>query len=379
MKNRVIILLLTVVLFACRHHTEPGSEGIRIDFNDQNTSISPDSLIFKFVKLETKEECLIGPVSQVAIVDNRIFILDSYKNRGGYVFDLDGRYITKIGEVGNGPYKYLKPQSFSINEMDSIFTIADIAQSKLINYRLDNFQPVSRRFVDFAFSRYEALSKNNFFFYCFYGFSTADKKFYVLNTDSAFRVKNRFLEADFTSGYVIGASYRLYRYNNEIFVSPNYQGNVYKVDSANVSLKYTLSFGKKVLPPLEYLLEHSAGNKNYARKLSLSDYVCDYIVTENENTLTVVYISHYKDYVGLYNKQTQKTYNFRWHDFNRMIKVESMEYPVGSTSDYIICPINVAHLQKRKAMNVRFLPELQQLADQTTEEDNPILCLFSFK
>ena len=65
-----------------------------IDCKEEYISLA-DSLTTHFIPLETRSECLIGSISEIQIVNNLIYILEGKKSEDLFVFDLDGKFITK--------------------------------------------------------------------------------------------------------------------------------------------------------------------------------------------------------------------------------------------------------------------------------------------
>ena len=58
----------------------------------------PDSV--EIVKLETAQECLMGVVKRIYVVDSLLFISDS--NEKLFVFDRSGKFRNTIGTLGRG-------------------------------------------------------------------------------------------------------------------------------------------------------------------------------------------------------------------------------------------------------------------------------------
>ncbi|TKG94477.1 6-bladed beta-propeller [Puteibacter caeruleilacunae] len=79
----------------------------------------------EIIALETKEECLIGQVDQLEIVNDTIYILDSFSAKALFLFDLEGRFIRKIGVVGRGPGEFNRPDFFSIDDAKKQIYVLD--------------------------------------------------------------------------------------------------------------------------------------------------------------------------------------------------------------------------------------------------------------
>ncbi len=130
-------LLATIFLNACENKEETAaintilwSKASRIKSSDLLTNAS-------FISLETTEKSIIGSISHLIIFNERIYILDTYKQQALFVFSINGQFIQKVGKVGRGPGEFLSPDSFWIND-DGIF-ILDRALSQILRYDLSDY------------------------------------------------------------------------------------------------------------------------------------------------------------------------------------------------------------------------------------------------
>ena len=87
----------------------------KIIFNEEANPDFFNTLTYNFIPLETNDSCLFSEIREVEIVDNKIYIIDN-KRSGLLVFDISGKFITKIGNLGNGPGEYVTPSNFNINK-----------------------------------------------------------------------------------------------------------------------------------------------------------------------------------------------------------------------------------------------------------------------
>jgi hypothetical protein len=99
------------------------------------------SEVFKRVKtiiLETNKNAMIsqGQVSSIQVYGNQIFILDSNKSKGLYVFNKDGRFIRKIGNAGQGSGEYVEAIDFTIDKKNKLIYILDSQNQNILKYNL---------------------------------------------------------------------------------------------------------------------------------------------------------------------------------------------------------------------------------------------------
>jgi hypothetical protein len=67
---------------------------------------------YKYIKLETNENCLIGEVRQFQIYKSNIYILTDVVN----CFDPEGKFLFSINRKGRGPDEFIQIHNFSIDE-----------------------------------------------------------------------------------------------------------------------------------------------------------------------------------------------------------------------------------------------------------------------
>ena len=115
-----------------------------------NIKVSGDcffnSMLYKNVKtilLETNEMCLIGTISKIRVFDQYLFILDRHVAKCLFVFDKEGHFIRKIGNIGSGPGEYVSIYDFTIDrENKSVFILDNRSQ------RINKYEIESGRFIN---------------------------------------------------------------------------------------------------------------------------------------------------------------------------------------------------------------------------------------
>ena len=115
----------------------------------------------KFVKLETAQHCLIGgEIKNVKIDNDLIFILDNNTNL--FVFELNGKFLRKIGRRGNGPGEVQSISNFCLNKEMKEIMLFDITKNTILifGYR-GNFVKSIKFNQRLDIKKFEALLKIN--------------------------------------------------------------------------------------------------------------------------------------------------------------------------------------------------------------------------
>ena len=118
MKQTHILFSLLLFLGSCINQKEVGNlEGTILSINTDDKSIITDSPALtniRFVKLETKDECLLEDVNKVIPFEDKLYILSSPGNGNVYIFDNKGKFIRKLNK-GEGPENIIYPTDISLN------------------------------------------------------------------------------------------------------------------------------------------------------------------------------------------------------------------------------------------------------------------------
>jgi hypothetical protein len=135
---QVLPFLLIVFCFTSCDNTKKQDLNTSIEIfrclncNEKQKPGNPEYDGLKIVKLETTTSCLLYNITQIDISDSIIFIVDGYKYV--YAFDMEGRFISQIGEYGQGPGEYLFLTALYIDDKNKNVVIVDGYKNSLIKY-----------------------------------------------------------------------------------------------------------------------------------------------------------------------------------------------------------------------------------------------------
>ncbi len=80
------------------------------------------------------EKVLIGNIDKIQPYKDRLYILDTNIAKGVFVFNKNGKFIQKIGNLGNGPGEYVSCQDFTINKAKEEILIYDTYHERIYIY-----------------------------------------------------------------------------------------------------------------------------------------------------------------------------------------------------------------------------------------------------
>jgi hypothetical protein len=145
MKNIVYKVLIIVVscTVACNSNNtakiaDGGMYTVNLD-NLEEVETVELSTVFKKMKtiiLETNENVILKTIGHLEIFDGLIFILDINPSYKFVIFDINGRFIRTIGNIGGGPGEYMFPLDFTIDTVKrEIYLLFD--NSHINKYSID--------------------------------------------------------------------------------------------------------------------------------------------------------------------------------------------------------------------------------------------------
>lgn len=230
--------------------TIPDSDIIKInvpdfDYKDAEKHCSIDLYFDSIfvVPLETNENCIIGEITQLEIVNDTIYIRDWYKTKNICVFDMNGRFICQIGNIGQGPAEYIEPSDMHVTR-DAIFVL-DQWQHKLIKYKHDGTF-ISEHRLPFICQQVIALHNNMYLFRSinaqnYHLPKILDYQFWL--TDSTFTIKKTGLYNELDKYILSWNSHFLRRGIDHTYYYDEVSSIVYNIDSiGNITPKYKFEF-----------------------------------------------------------------------------------------------------------------------------------------
>jgi len=331
--------------------------------------------------LETRPECLISEVSQLEVADSLFFILDR-KIETVFVFNSNGKFVSKIGNKGKGPGEYIRPSKFIVNKRKSLIKIYDSSQCKIITFDFNGklIREIKTNMYLSSFGEFE----NGYWGYCSNIPNEIIKnkrdflKFVILDADG--NTKKKIYGERTKDKMLLSNSYITTAWNDTVsFVEP-YSNTIYQLsdeiirphvkivaDEYFISKDY-LDKCQNMTPPLNLnsikLLEYVT--KNY--------FFCFTGYFENEKYIYL--FTPYKATSILYNKKEKKVFEFsqlfdntNWNTFLIPIGID------GNNLFSSISPSQFSQLISDKTSNISIerINSLKYILENTKQTDNPFI------
>lgn len=151
LKFPAFIILLSLAV-SCSEPVKK-SEGLTVLDLSQNINVESKLTLsqiatdINYTKLESNPECFIKRVDQYSITDNYILIYDQSQPMV-LLFDRQGKFIRKIGNIGKGPGEFNRPDDVRISRDEKFILVMDYL--KVMRFGFDGKLIGETKLPDFA-------------------------------------------------------------------------------------------------------------------------------------------------------------------------------------------------------------------------------------
>lgn len=88
----------------------------------------------EFVPLESQKECMLTSIEKIKIDGDKIFIFNEGANLGVFVFDISGKYLNKIGDMGSSKQEYIYIEDMTIDTENKLVLLLGMDEVKIYDY-----------------------------------------------------------------------------------------------------------------------------------------------------------------------------------------------------------------------------------------------------
>nr|WP_158712927.1 6-bladed beta-propeller [Parabacteroides pacaensis] len=316
---------------------------------------------------------------------NRLFIYDRQLHNI-FIFDITGKYISKIDSKGQGPGEYSQICDFTIDPIKKhIILLCDIPEKRMY-FTYDGTFIKEESLPDF----YLKLTTDGNYIYFEKGILEAnDYQLHILNTKTgkkqerlkALNIKNNF----YTPG-------NLFSQGKDILYVRRYDYSIYELKNGEIAEKYHIDFKKHSFPD-RLMIEEEA--RVISNECSKYDYIFSMTsVIDNDN-----YMMFYTNRgICLYDKKNNVLMGYK-----QMINstLGPMNYPFTfyfllENTNKIVCSIedpsfikriakrltehsDEIEIKKVKKEHPEYVKVIMNLGSKMTDDNNPVLFIYEFK
>ena len=389
------LLVLVILLLSCKESTRNFSrktEGVSLLTNlekaievniDLNNDCLPfDSLMTKvsYVKLETTGDNLIGEISQLLFVDDKIIVVDVWKSKIITVYDMKGHYLYKIGSQGQGPQEYAFFTHVSLTPDKKMLVITDMGSTSLKYYSIDG-QFIKSIKCPYWFTTSEFVTDNLIAGFTDGGNVISDENEYynplLVVTDLLGNISSSAFQSYYRKEYTSTIFEPIRKFEDRVLYNNPNTDSIYLLTSNSIELAYHLNI-KGAKPMIineditnDLLREHRRNNPFFNG---------DFIELK-DGAIFHIFESGFPGYrFGIYSNAKQRTFccnDIRYNPFFCFFDAPKARY--GDNTVVVDTRSDIALAYKDELYKLGKKEEIDEFYKGLTEDSNPILFFYELK
>lgn len=381
-KHILLLLFIVSVFFSCKQSGEMSEnsrvENIVID-SDKNIQVPYDSLIerIEFIKLETTEDNLIGEISQVLFVDSLLIVVDSKSAKSISVFDLNGDFKNKIGNIGNGPAEFVEISNVIIVPETNHVCVLDRPQKKILYFSLDGqfirqerqpFMLMSFEYIDSQHIAYNVIAMYDDLYGEYRGKA-------LVVTDTTHRISYGSIDDTYSNDLTFVIHSPLRKFDNQVFFSSNISDSIYLVKNDKLIPKYFIDI-KNSIPEIDRSKLTNEILYNYLEKHFL--FIGDFIELDDFTYLNIYTPWSYP--FAIYSHEKKEVF-LTSGEYDNPLHLFFRDAPIARYKDNgVVFTVDSYILHESKeslyTKNKRYKTVLDELYLELELESNPILFIY---
>ena len=339
---------------------------------------------FKYIPLESSEKSFMGQYQGLCLYENRIFVHDIETNMI-YIFNLQGKFINKVGKRGNGPGEFFQPESMTVDPFRKQLLVYDTFIKEMFYFTLDGDFLRSEQMAIRSYQNFKVISPNLIAFGVGRTLENPQlkeiNKYNIIYTDSALNVRGGVHKGE--ENYIPHFSLPCFSSNNgQVYYTPPYASDIYEFVGDTLVSRFHLDYSKWDNQfNLEKLKELEANEKG--RYYYNSVHVKSPVLSSNRflffKTITEETRDNFHSY---YDKVTGKILSF---DIYKIEAENDLVFTtvLASHGDYFIGYVSAEALiylkEEREKKGIAMKPEISNMINSLYTDDNDVIVLFKFK
>lgn len=385
-----LAFLYCICLFSCKElHKEPSlplktadNKVLELDIDLDKNTLPFDSLMdfVSFVKLETTGDNLVGAISQILFVNNKIIVVDFDVSKTITVYDESGKYLNNIGKLGQGPGEYAYLGHVFLTPDRSTVVVVDMGSGNLKYFGLEGNFIKSVKFP-FWFSRCEFINDNIIAGH-YSGGNMVQKnnvsyKPQLIITDLKGNILSSGFQSFYSKNFTSTTFMPLRKFDNEVIYCPPFSDTIYHVSEKGLCPLYHLNI-KRASP---IIIDNNTTDNSWEEYKENNPFFNGEIIELKD--VTMINISErYKNWSRfiIYSKKQDKIFSCTGtlsNPFFRIFSVPKARYKddmivVDERASNIIANRNIFYQLGEKNI-------VDKLFKDLTEDSNPVLFFYKIK
>ena len=395
--NKILVGILVISLsFAACHKSSQESqkkitssislacveEPVEVHIDLNKDCLPYDSLMteINYVKLETTGDNLIGEISQLLFVDDKIIVVDSWKSKTITVYDMKGHYLNQIGSLGQGPQEYAFFTHVSLTPNKKMLVVTDMGSTSLKYYTIDG-QFVQSVKCPYWFSSSEFVTDNLIAGYDSEGNAISDENEYykplLVVTDLLGNVSSSAFQSYYRKEYTSTISKPIRKFGDQVLYNSPNTDSIYLLTPNGIELAYHLNV-KGAKPMIlneditdDLLREHRRNNPFFNG---------DFIKLK-DGAIFHIFESGFPGYrFGIYSNAKQRTFwcnDISYSPFLCFFDAPKARY--GDNTVVVDARPDIVLAYKNELYKLGKKEEIDEFYKDLTEDSNPVLFFYELK
>ena len=386
-----LAFLYCICLFSCKEfHKEPSlslktaeSKMLELDIDLDKNTLPFDSLMdfVSFVKLETTGDNLIGAISQILFVNNKIIVVDFDVSKTITVYDESGKYLNNIGKLGQGPGEYAYLGHVTLTPDKSMVVVVDMGSGYLKYFGLDGNFVKSKKtpfwFSSCEFITDEIIAGNYDGGNTLYGENNSQYKPQLIITNLQGNVFHSGFKSYYNKKFTMSTMMPLRKFEDKVFYSPPFSDTIYHLTQKGIHPEYHLNMNRT-----KPLIINADMTNEYYHEYTENNPMFNGEIIELKDATMINISERYKNWSRfiIYSKKQDKIFSCTGtlsNPFFRIFSVPKARYKddmivVDERASNIIANRNIFYQLGEKNI-------VDKLFKDLTEDSNPVLFFYKIK
>ena len=350
---------------------------------DLNKDCLPfDSLMTKvnYVKLETTGDNLVGGISQILFVDDKIIIVDAEKSKTITVYDGKGHFLYKIGTLVQGLMEYGSLDHVAFTPGKEMLVITDLKSGCLKYYSIGGIYVKSVK-LPYWFSESEFLTDN--LIAGFWSGGTVipgENKNYkplLVITDLFGNVSSSAFQSYYKKEYTSTILEPIRQFNDRVLYNNPNTDSIFLLTPNGIELAYHLNI--KGAKPM--ILNEDITNDLLREHRRNNPFFNGDFIELKDGAIFHIFESGFPGYrFGIYSNAKQRTFCcdcFRYSPFFCFFDAPKARY--GDNTVVVDTRSDIALAYKDELYKLGKKEEIDEFYKDLTEDSNPVLFFYELK
>ena len=385
MKTFIIFFLILILLSGCSKQQKNKVDVvpvIAVNFPNNQTKIHLNDIAknVSFIRLETNGDCLIRGVSKLEIYDDRMFVF--YSGLTGshlYCFDLQGKFLFKVGGIGQGPGEYRSLNDFAIDIENGCLWLVDDTK-KILKYDL-NGKFVEQYSTDFSIMNLCMIDASESLMAIRLGFNPDNN--HSLLIYSLTDKKNHYQkESEIINLTRVVVTNTFYKSKERLIYAEPFNDTIFTVTKENIEPYYVIDFGKRKLPKDLFI---NPQPQNVIEQLTNPDNKYSGLAMNPKEISNVLFFDYYysgKKIIAIYLRESKNVISINEFLFIGKAFEASKCYFHAKQDNQFICflPANllieeITPVKKKQQLDYGSYSDITELLPNLREDDNPVMVI----